>query len=327
MPDNVNLTIHDLKAIIHGLKMSSFNFIEEGALDEIKAMIKALPSPESIDKMIESPDSFKSIQSAIGNIMRFIELYGKRDMEYKVRYKSRTKLPPRYKVLDWRRAMNIKSNIVSCMINLSEDLDRENYSSLSDRVLRCAKKLIDDKFDIKEFYSVTRDIVSSVDKGKLIKEAQRTATDYDLDLGDIGQGLERIREWINHIGQLFQQKIYGLQGMGENAVPFINNLKKLWSSFAQLGEGINQHLSKIEEPLDGLQESMQRLAPQFVFHGGQRHKIEYVDLESSDPNKKGWLTAVVNINGEKHEVQRDASGKLIIGPEVKLPGAWWNPES
>ena len=79
------VTLQDLRAIIHGLKMATFSFVEEGALTEIKSMIKSLPSPEGINAL--EPGMVKSVQADIGNIMRLIEVYGKRDMEYKTRYK------------------------------------------------------------------------------------------------------------------------------------------------------------------------------------------------------------------------------------------------
>ena len=103
--NKIDLTLDELKTIIHGLRMSTLSFVEDNALDEIKAMIKALPLPEAIDKLVTIPMGIKGIQRDVGNIMRLIELYGKRDIEFKTRYKSRTGLPPRYKVLDWRSKM------------------------------------------------------------------------------------------------------------------------------------------------------------------------------------------------------------------------------
>lgn len=108
MPTEPKLSIEEIRTIIHGLKMSGLSFIEEGAKEEIQAMINALPSSEMIDKLAQTPASIKHLLRDVGNIMKIIEMYGKRDIEYKTRYKSRTGLPPRYKVLDWKKSFNLK---------------------------------------------------------------------------------------------------------------------------------------------------------------------------------------------------------------------------
>ena len=112
MPEvkDIEFTIEEIKDIILGLRMSGLTFVEDGAIDEIRMMIKSLPSSENLEKGYNNKDSLKKLLNYIGEIMRFIELYGKRDMEYKARYKSRTGLPPRYKVLDWRAAMKTMKN-------------------------------------------------------------------------------------------------------------------------------------------------------------------------------------------------------------------------
>ena len=51
----ISITVGELKVIIHGLKMSMLTFVEEGACDEIKAMISALPESEAIDALSAVP--------------------------------------------------------------------------------------------------------------------------------------------------------------------------------------------------------------------------------------------------------------------------------
>jgi len=102
---SIDFTLRELREIILGLRMSGLSFVEDGAISEIQAMIKSLPSAEDLEKHYSNPESLKQLQKDVGGIMRLIEIYGKRDGEYKVRYKSRTGLPPRYKVMEWREPM------------------------------------------------------------------------------------------------------------------------------------------------------------------------------------------------------------------------------
>ena len=81
------VTLQDLRAIIHGLNMSGLSFIEDGAVAEIKGMIKALPSPEALNKLTNTPDAIINLQKDIGKIMKLIDNYSKRDMEYKTNFK------------------------------------------------------------------------------------------------------------------------------------------------------------------------------------------------------------------------------------------------
>ena len=53
----IDLTLDELKTIIHGLRMSTLSFVEENARTEINAMIKALPLPEKIDHLDTIPSS------------------------------------------------------------------------------------------------------------------------------------------------------------------------------------------------------------------------------------------------------------------------------
>ena len=169
MPENVqNVTLDELKSIIHGLKMSPLSFIEDGAAEEIKAFIKALPSPEQLDGIASVPINITRLQADIGNIMRFIELYGKRDLEFKTRYKSRTGLPPRYKVLDWRGNNMKNANVIKDIVKLSSEIDDKGYGQLSGKINKFASKVVDNKFDEAEYL----DIVEALKNNGLVKEAQ-----------------------------------------------------------------------------------------------------------------------------------------------------------
>jgi hypothetical protein len=132
-----NLTIQDLKEIITGLKISGLSHVENDDLDEIKGMIKSLPSSEKVDEMAENKNSLDKLKSHIGGIMRLIELYSKRNGEYKTRYKSRTNLPPRYKVMDFQS----KAKTIKEIIRISSKIDENGDGELSSSLITLAKSI------------------------------------------------------------------------------------------------------------------------------------------------------------------------------------------
>jgi hypothetical protein len=138
-------SIEELKDIIKGLRMSTFSFVECGAIDEVNHMIQALPVPEELDRLT-LPMAIKKIREDVGKIMRVIELYGKRDKEYKIRYKSRTGLPPRYKVLEWRSAMK-KSEFVKEMIKVSSVADDKGNAEVATKLILFAKNVQEGKIE------------------------------------------------------------------------------------------------------------------------------------------------------------------------------------
>jgi len=89
------LTIQDLRAVIHGLRMMDLPFVEEKAADEVTQMIKALPEPETL--LNANSSYIKKLQADLKNIMTLIDQYAAEGQEYTIRYKSKTGLPPRYR--------------------------------------------------------------------------------------------------------------------------------------------------------------------------------------------------------------------------------------
>ena len=92
MPDQEqSLSIQDLRAIIHGLRMSGFSFVgDEGVRDKITYMIEDLPNPEGLTGMADSPVDVKHVQQQVGEIMRLIEMGGTRNQDSRVRYEAKT---------------------------------------------------------------------------------------------------------------------------------------------------------------------------------------------------------------------------------------------
>ena len=123
------IEMHDMMAIIHGLKMSGLAFVETDALDAINERIKNLPSSESLSSVYSDKREVQRLCAEVGRIMELIDYYGTRNEESKTRYKAKTKLPPRYKNLKWEKAnlnVNIKtaqdpSSQVEAIIQRSKD--------------------------------------------------------------------------------------------------------------------------------------------------------------------------------------------------------------
>lgn len=172
-----NLTIQDLRAIIHGLKMSCFAFVDEAAQDQVKFLIAGLPSAEQLGNIAELPKDFNALVTQVGKIMQLIETYSERGSEFKARHITKKKLPPRYKTLEWKKTAwfdkdkdlkaketKIKevkeeegmqqaasTNIVKSLIKASSAAEGKGHEALSGKLIRCAKKVHNDSITESEF--------------------------------------------------------------------------------------------------------------------------------------------------------------------------------
>lgn len=140
------LNLQDLRAIIHSLKMAGLGFVDSEALGAIESRIKTLPGAEEINRIAENKIAIDALRKEIGQIMSLIEIYGNRDPEFKARYKSRTGLPPRYKVLEWRSAMNHKKrDFVREMVKASAAIDDKGNGKIAGDLIRYAKRIQNDE--------------------------------------------------------------------------------------------------------------------------------------------------------------------------------------
>lgn len=189
-----SLSLQDLRTIIHGLKMAGLSFIEEDAKEVINQKIAALPSTEQLLSITEKHDSLKMLTQQVGEIMRLIELYGKKDGEYKVRFKSKKGLPPRYKVLDWRKNMQEmdKAAAVKSFVKLSAAIDDKGQGELASKLIVCAKHISDGTINDKEIESVK---LSMLNAG-FNKEAG--IFDTFKGIGNMGKG---VADWAKGVGQ------------------------------------------------------------------------------------------------------------------------------
>ncbi|MFA7219231.1 MAG: hypothetical protein WC119_01845 [Synergistaceae bacterium] len=167
MPKNEqNLSVQDLRAIIHGLRMKEFSIDDEDASDQIHFMIKGLPTPETLDSMVNAPGELKDVQDTVGEIMRLIELGGRRDESFKVRYEAKKDMPPRYKVLTWRTAMN-QNDLTKKLIKASVYADEKNEPLVAEQALKLAKKVRDGAVTDEDILSFN----TAISKTSLEKEA------------------------------------------------------------------------------------------------------------------------------------------------------------
>jgi len=162
-----NLSIDDLRKIIHSLKMSNFSFLETSVLSIVDEQIKALPSSEALGKLLSTPLELKRVREQIGNVMQIIDYYGTKNKEYKTRYKALTKLPPRYQVLDYKKASKE-------LLNLSVSAENKGNNILADYLINKAESALEDKIDIDEV--IDRVSTAGMPINNLIKIAQNAPT-------------------------------------------------------------------------------------------------------------------------------------------------------
>jgi hypothetical protein len=313
LEESTDVTLQDLRAIIHGLRMANLSFVEQDALDEIEAMIKELPHPEDLAQMADSPSMLKKLKEHIGGIMRLIETYSKRDTEYKARYKSRTGLPPRYKVLEWRSAMSnreLRNAIVKGLISLSAAVDEDGHGKYASVLLSCAKKVRDNELPVEELHAGTVEfLTASLSSGGLRKEAQ-ALTDIDVSLEDVRNGLTQVGGWFDYMLESLKDKAVYLQ-QHPKTQKFMQQLTEIYRNLAQLGNATKEQTAVIDQSSAAMEQAMeQALVPQSIMVGGQPRQIEWVD----DPDQPGWQMAVVNVDGKQFEVQEDESGSRSLKP-------------
>lgn len=86
--------------------------------------------------------------------MRLIEIYSKRSGEYKARFQSKRRMPPRYKVLEWRPKM--QANIVRGLVKLSSKFDEVGQGEISGELVRCAERALNDMLTDKDIERVSK---------------------------------------------------------------------------------------------------------------------------------------------------------------------------
>ena len=312
MAENLTeITLQDLRAIVHGLKMTPLAFVEEAALDEIEAMIKVLPGPESINSL--DPMGIKQLQSTVGNIMRLIELYGNRDGESKTRYESRTGLPPRYKVLEWRSPMNQLARAVTRgIIKTSAVVDDLGYSDISRRLIRCAKQVQDNKLSEIDLAKITADTLDKIGFSKEAASILKTAQTIELGIDDITGGLNQLYQVIDTVIADIQRKSDSLINIptAKNAIVLLG---KLWQQLEGFRTSLQQPVSQLQQEAPAIEQALESTVPKSVFDAVDKQTY---DIEWGQPDESGeQLAYVTKADGQRYEVQRETDGRMVVSDQ------------
>lgn len=232
MPDvakNQDLTLQDMRVIIHGLKMSGFAYIEPEALDQIKFRIKSLPNPEELNSLGDDPASLKRIAKEVGEIMKLLEAYGKKGPEFKARFESLKGMPPRYKVLEWRKANMNNTEFVRQVIRLSAVVDSKGHGDLAIQLNSLAKNAMENKETQEEVLTVT-EALSSVNMEKEAQGIRGWFRDRGQAKRNVKQeqsDLKILTQIQNGIWQARQQLENGIKNFNEgmkNVNTFVNQI-------------------------------------------------------------------------------------------------------
>lgn len=214
---NQDLTLQDIRVIIHGLKMSGMVDIEPEALDQVRFRIKGLPEAEVLNGLSDDMASLKRIAKEIGEIMHLLEVYRKKGPEFKARFESIKGLPPRYKVLDWRKANMNSTNFTRQLVKISSVADFNGKAEVSKKLLSLAKKSLNDELSEKEVIEASSMLSSNgLDKEAKIVEAAWWSLPPGIGkaVGDkakqVGQQVgQQIGKGVGQIGQGIKTKWQG----------------------------------------------------------------------------------------------------------------------
>jgi len=300
--DQSLLNLQDLRAIIHSLKMAGLGFIDSEALGPIESRIKTLPGAEEINRIAENQIAIDALRKEIGQIMKLIEIYGNRDPEFKARYKSRTGLPPRYKVLEWRSAMNHKKrDFIREMVKASASIDDKGNGKIAGDLIRYARRIQNDELIKDDIDKVIGELKKAgfEQEAVLLKEAAfpwwEQAKGF---MGGLGKG----------VGDVLQKAWQG----GKQG--------KLWVKFNQIADGIESFYKDLVTLTDQAEKTGNRAVAQRML------QLRNILAKAAD----GWNAAVDQ--GEavlaKLEEESPAETATAISPEVpEVPSAAVSPST
>ena len=314
-------SIEELKDIIKGLRMSTFSFVDPNAIDEINHMIQTLPVPEELDRLT-LPMAIKKIRKDVGNIMRIIELYGKRDKEYKIRYKSRTGLPPRYKVLEWRSAMK-KSEFLKEMVKVSSVADDKGNADIAGKLILFAKKVQEGNVEEQE----VDDTIIMLKAAGFDKEAQMIREAGWM--SNMWQGVKNVGKSIaQDVGQTAQNvgqaaKEYGQKQVGryQEGVEqgLITEVTKDLGNIAQTIQATQKKLDQISKVDPKLAEQMNQIANQLKYmYGIATNAYEVIDETESQVSNAPAATQEAPINFAEQNVEQGTATPQQSAATVKL---------
>lgn len=291
------VTLRDLRVIIHGLRLEGFAYVEEQALTDIQQMIKGLPSPETLNAMVNNPGDIRNLQNNIGKIMRIIELYGKKGLEYKTRYKARTKLPPRYRVFDWSVDMNMDKaarDFAREMIKTSSKADSTGHSKVASDLIVCAKMV--QKKEAKE-QDIQR-VISGLREAGLNEEADFIKEAAPQWMKNMWQGVKDVGQ---QVGQGVQQKV---QDVTQKVQDVGRGVKETYQAgkYRSALEGI---MGQINQVLQGVQADAQ------VAQGPKKQELSDISIKLDNMRTVGQEVFELVMEDEQQQASGDWNVDVI----------------
>lgn len=251
--DIKNITASDLRVIILALKMEEFNIDDEKAKNDVCERIKKLPSAENINIIASNGGAIKDLQNEIGYILEMVDKYSARDGDYKFRYKARTGLDPRYKVLEYKRIIANKEmkmkkeavGLVKELVRVSSNMDKNGYGKLSSDLITIAKAVKDETANeatLTRFNGAVESLRLAgfeAEAESLLKEAG-----FWSGVADVAKGIGR---GVADVGKSIGQGVANVgRGIGEGVQKGVQKAKETFQMGNLRGtfEKVNQELTK-----------------------------------------------------------------------------------
>jgi hypothetical protein len=328
--DSKQINAENLRVIILALKMEDFNIDDEKVKNDIYDIVRRLPSPEKLNVLASDEESIGNLRKTVGYVMDLIDQYSSRDIDSKIRYKTRTGLDPRYKVLDYRSSNQEKkmnkqaSDLVREMILASEEADKNGFIALSKDLIRCSKKAMDGEDIVKELSESIFNFSKRIewDSNGFVREAQVVTPSMDFSMQAIYEGSENIVAWIDYMLQYLRD--LSQIGVKSGTEKLMRQLTKIFKSLSGIRKNVEGKLQSVQQQAQSLGEQMSETVPpqSMLIQNPQdpgkalNLKIEYKE-DPSDPTSQ---VAVVNHpDGKQYTVQQDQkTGKLILGEEYVI---------
>ena len=203
-------------------------------------------------------------------------------------------------------------DVTRSMIKTSAIADELGYSSISDRLIRCAKMVESDNIDELELIDITAETLDNIGFVKEASEIRKIAQDshiIDVSVDDITGGLQQIYKSIDSVISGIEEKSEGLLNVptAERAAKALGNL---WKQLKQLRGGLAKPVAELERAIPEIQQELNNTIPTHVMdvNDGENYTIEWSDMDED-----GLETAyVTKSDGQRYEVQRESDGNIIV---------------
>ena len=316
----IDVSLQDLRAMIHALKMAGLSFVEPDAQQELLYLIQRLPSPEELNKLAEVPENLRKVREEIGYIMGLVDAYGYRGPEYKARYLSKTDLPPRYKILEWRDIMKEEARVaIKELVKLSSIADNKKDTEGALILLKCARELqgkavtentmaevdaVIEKFSDNEGKAARTAVASLRTKqnlyGDLIKKAQ-------VNVAEEMKTLNSIRSKFTQLGKLIPNAIAEINKSGGKVKN--REIREYYGQIVGL-------LGQVKNISGQVSKYMNDLAVETDKEARKRKQQEQKTKQQQKQQPKGIPTENILSNNSIGQL-RIASGDKVSSPRMK----------